>query len=121
MNRIWKIIIGISIATILVSGLIVYGLYLMSIEDRYGDLQEVYFEAEDYDLIIYDTDKVAFIRLFGREVFVEEAECMKHLLYFSDKKIEIYRVKDPDTYFKRNVGDGAELKNDPNSKLIYKN
>ena len=44
MNRVWKIIIGISIVAILVSGLFIYRLHLMSIEDRYGDLQEVYFD-----------------------------------------------------------------------------
>ena len=110
MNRVWKIIIGISIVAVIVSGLLIYGLYLMSIEDRYGDLQEVYFNAEDKDLIIYDTDKVAFIRRFDREVFVEEGECMKHLLYFWDKKFEIYRVKDAGTYLKRSAGEAVKLK-----------
>ena len=39
----------ISIITILV---VLFGLYLMEIEDHYGDLQEVYFDSKSGDIIV---------------------------------------------------------------------
>ncbi len=47
-------IIFFSILTVVISitGLIVFGLYSLSIEDHYGDLQIVYYKAKDNDIIV---------------------------------------------------------------------
>jgi hypothetical protein len=40
------------IAIIAVVGLVGYGLYLMEIEDHYGDLQEMYYDSKSGDIIV---------------------------------------------------------------------
>ena len=47
-----KVILSIIIIFIGFSMFIICGLYLMEIEDRYGDLQQVYFDSKNGDIII---------------------------------------------------------------------
>ncbi|MBZ4034810.1 hypothetical protein K6T82_08530 [Flavobacterium sp. 17A] len=47
-----KIIVSTFILLILLFSLIAWGLYLMEIEDHYGDLQNVYLESKSGDLIL---------------------------------------------------------------------
>ena len=47
-----KVILSIIIIFIGFSMFIIWGLYLMEIEDRYGDLQQVYFDSKNGDIII---------------------------------------------------------------------
>ena len=47
-----KVILSIIIIFIGFSMFIIWGLYLMVIEDRYGDLQQVYFDSKNGDIII---------------------------------------------------------------------
>lgn len=47
-----RIILSVIIIFVGLIGFIVWGLYLMGIEDHYGDLQEIYFESENGDLIL---------------------------------------------------------------------
>ena len=51
---------------------ILYGFYLMAVENRYGDLQEVYFLSENGDVIIDNNQRVGLIRIVATRVFVEE-------------------------------------------------
>jgi len=56
MSKILKfgiLIFGIIIITIV--GFIGFGLYLMEIEDNYGDLQELYYKSKSGDIIINKT------------------------------------------------------------------
>lgn len=57
-----KIILSVIIITFGIFGFIVWGLYLMEIEDYYGDLQETYFDSKNGDLIVNKkTKKFGFI------------------------------------------------------------
>lgn len=57
-----KIIVSAIIIVIGLFGFIVWGLHLMEIEDHYGDLQEIYFDSENGDLIVIkDTKKFGII------------------------------------------------------------
>ena len=57
-----KIIVSAIIVVIGLFGFIVWGLHLMEIEDHYGDLQEIYFDSENGDLIVIkDTKKFGII------------------------------------------------------------
>jgi len=47
------LIIGTTLS--LIFGFIGYGLYLMEIEDHYGDLQEIFYASKDGDLILNKT------------------------------------------------------------------
>lgn len=47
-----KIIFSLVILFVGLLGLFVWGLYSMEIEDHYGDLQEIYFDSENGDLIL---------------------------------------------------------------------
>lgn len=47
-----KVIYRITIIVILLCGFIAWGLYLMEIDDHYGNLQDVYFDSKSGDLII---------------------------------------------------------------------
>lgn len=47
-----KIILSIVLIIVCLLGFIAWGFYLMDIEDHYGDLQEIYFESENGDLIL---------------------------------------------------------------------
>ena len=98
-----------------------YGLYLMSIEDRYGDFQEVYYNAADRDIIIINDKDVGFIKKLDGEVYVEQDECLKHLLNYMNEKIEVYHVEVMETYINISYEDALRLKAKPNSRLIYKN
>ena len=57
-----KIILSFIIIAFGIFGFIVWGLYLMEIEDHYGDLQETYFDSKNGDLIVNKkTKKFGFI------------------------------------------------------------
>jgi hypothetical protein len=47
-----KIILSILTVLFILCGLIAFGLYSMEIEDHYRDLQQVYFDSENGDIII---------------------------------------------------------------------
>ena len=52
-----KIILSVTIIAFGIFGFIVWGLYLMEIEDHYGDLQETYFDSKNGDLIVNKKSK----------------------------------------------------------------
>lgn len=47
-----KVVAPIVLILFVLFGWIVFGLYLMEIEDHYGDLQQVYFDSESGDIIV---------------------------------------------------------------------
>lgn len=52
-----KIILSVIIIAFGIFGFLVWGLYLMEIEDHYGDLQETYFDSKNGDLIVNNKTK----------------------------------------------------------------
>ena len=47
-----KTLLRVSIALFIIVGFITWNLYLMEIDDHYGDLQEVYFDSKSGDIIV---------------------------------------------------------------------
>jgi len=57
---------------IIFTGFAFFGLRLMDIEDRYGDLQTVYFDAQDGDIILNKTNsKIAIIESDWHRIYVK--------------------------------------------------
>ena len=57
-----KIFLSVILIAFGIFGFIVWSLYLMEIEDHYGDLQETYFDSKNGDLIVNKkTKKFGFI------------------------------------------------------------
>lgn len=52
-----KIILGFIILLSIIFCFIAWGLYLMEIEDHYGDLQQVYFDSKSGDLLVNNKNK----------------------------------------------------------------
>ncbi len=66
-----KIILSVIIIAFGIFGFIVWGLYLMEIEDHYGDLQETYFDSKNGDLIVNKkTKKFGFISKNWKRAYV---------------------------------------------------
>ena len=118
-----KIIIGISLTLLLSFSYIVYGLYLMSIEDKYGVFQELYYEIDKSDnyFIIVDNKEAGLIQKLDDEIFVTIDDCMKHLLDYSSKKIEVYQFEISETKTDFTIKDAILLKNNEKTELIFKN
>jgi hypothetical protein len=118
-----KIIIGIILAVVLFFSFMIYGLYLMSVEDKYGDFQELYYEvnkSDNYFVIINNKD-VGFIEKLEGELYISTDNNLKHLLNYSNSKIEVYEFEVNNTFTNFKLLDAQELKNKANTKLIYKN
>ncbi|WP_400190932.1 hypothetical protein [Hymenobacter sp. B81] len=99
-----KVIIWISVFAI--GGLAVLfwiGFQTMEIEDRYGGLQEIYYQAENGDIIIDSNKRAGFIYKDSHRIFVEENECMKDLNNWvgvngEKLKINVYRPEYLETF-----------------------
>ncbi len=118
-----KIIIGISLTLFLFFSYIGYGLYLMSIEDKYGDFQELYSEinkSDDYFVII-DYKQVGFIKKLEGEIYIAIDDNLKHLLNYSNNNIEVYKFEVNETYSSFSLKDAVQLKKEKSTELIYKN
>lgn len=87
---------AIGILTIVVATLAILlwiGFNTMGIEDRYGDLQDVYYKAENQDVIIDSNKRFGFIYKDSGRIFVEESDCMKDLnSWISTSKFSVYRL-----------------------------
>lgn len=114
-----RILIGSSVLLITLFGYIIYGLYLMSIEDRYGSL-ELYDNAKDGNLIIIDNKEAGFIKRYDGEIFVVKGDCMKHILNLRPQKFEIYEFSPEETYPYFTIKEALEIKAKPTTKLVYK-
>ena len=118
-----KIIIGISLTLFLFFSYIGYGLYLMSIEDKYGDFQELYSEINKSDnyFVIIDYKQVGFIKKLEGEIYIAIDDNLKHLLNYSNNNIEVYKFEVNETYSSFSLKDAVQLKNEKSTELIYKN
>ena len=66
-----RILISVSIFIIGCFTFVFYGLYLMDIEDRYGDLQQLYFDSKSGDIIVNNMNgKIGLIEFHRRRIFV---------------------------------------------------
>ena len=93
-----KILLSIVIILVVLSGWIVFGLYLMEIEDHYGDLQEVYFDSKSGDIIVNkQTQKFGIITKSWKraDVITKENDTLDlyELIYVNQKenKYEVFR------------------------------
>ena len=123
MKITFKIIIGVTISISLVFLFILYGLNLMEIDDKYGGFQDLYYEIDKSDnyFIIIENKEVGLVQKLEDEIFVTVDDCMKHLLNYSNNKIEVYRFEINETKNDFTLKDVVLLKNDNNTKLIFKN
>ena len=123
MKRNNKIVIGIILGIILFFSYIIYGLYLMSIEDKYGDFKELYYEVNKSDNYFYiiDNNEVGFIEKLDGEIYLSKNDNLKHILNYPKIKIEVYKFEISQTYTKFTIVEANELKAKKSTKLIYKN
>ena len=123
MKTVIKVVIGLSVMISIVFLFVLYGLNLMEIEDKYGGFQDLYYEIDKSDnyFIIIENKEVGLVQKLDDEIFVTVDDCMKHLLNYSDKKIEVYRFEINETKNDITLKDAVLLKNDNNTKLIFKN
>ncbi|RZK10041.1 MAG: hypothetical protein EOO46_11970 [Flavobacterium sp.] len=103
-SRLKTILICSSIIVLGFVCFIIYGLHLMEIEDRYGDLQEIYFEGKTGDLIVNNENgNIGKLELENTEILVEDNSRKFKLIEWlnSNQKViilEIYRTKNPDLF-----------------------
>jgi hypothetical protein len=118
-----KIIIGISLTLFLFFSYIGYGLYLMSIEDKYGDFQELYSEINKSDnyFVIIDYKQVGFIKKLEGEIYISIDGNLKNILNYSNNNIEVYQFEVNETYSNFSLKDAVHLKKEKTTELIYKN
>lgn len=123
MKTVIKVVIGLSVMISIVFLFVLYGLNLMEIEDKYGGFQDLYYEIDKSNnyFIIIENKEVGLIQKLDDEIFVTVDDCMKHLLNYSDKKVEVYRFEVNETKIDFTLKDAVLLKNDNNTKLIFKN
>ncbi|MFM7896116.1 MAG: hypothetical protein ACKO8L_09360 [Flavobacterium sp.] len=123
MKTVIKVVIGLSVMISIVFLFVLYGLNLMKIEDKYGGFQDLYYKIDKSDdyFIIIENKEVGLVQKLDDEIFVTVDDCMKHLLNYSDKKIEVYRFEVNETKNDFTLKDAVLLKNDNNTKLIFKN
>ncbi|WMW77212.1 hypothetical protein RF683_06845 [Flavobacterium sp. 20NA77.7] len=92
----------IRVSTIIIGGFafILYSFYLMDIEDRYGDLQQLYFDSKSGDIIINNMNgNIGLIEFNKRRVFVNTGKKTLHIDEWLDPQnkyiinTDIYRPK----------------------------
>jgi hypothetical protein len=104
MSRRTKIITGISVAALsAVILLLVNGFHALNIEYHYGDLQTVYYRAEDGDVIIDNGNRYGILKKFSTRIYVEEDECMQDLISWVNRsqapvKFSVYRLAVDETW-----------------------
>ena len=93
-----KILLSIVIILVVLFGWIAFGLYLMEIDDHYGDLQEVYFDSKSGDIIVNkQTQKFGIITKSWKraDVITKENDTLDlyELIYVNQKenKYEVFR------------------------------
>ena len=93
-----KIFLSIAIILFVLFGWIVFGLYLMTIEDHYGDLQQVYFDSKSGDVIVNkQTKKFGIITKNWKrvDVITKESDTLDlyDLIYTTqvENKYEVFR------------------------------
>ncbi|KAF2509479.1 hypothetical protein EYY60_13975 [Flavobacterium zhairuonense] len=94
MNKVTKLLIRILTVVFILGFMVCQGLRLMDIEDRYGDLQDVYYDSESGDILINNLNKkTGKILLENNRVFVVD----------NDKKFELEEWLGPNSHWKCNL------------------
>jgi hypothetical protein len=117
-SRIGVAIAGIFIALTL---FVIWGLFLMDIEDRYGPFGELYYNVEDGDIILINSSDAGVLKKLGREIYVDQDGCLKHLISYYDQQVEVYHVDVKETSTYSNYEEAVRLVRDEDSQLIFKN
>ena len=118
-----------AIVIITVVGFIGFGLYSMEIEDHYGDLQELFYETENGDLIINKTTSEFGIieKNWKRSNIRTQKRDLTDLYNWvyqngTESKVEIYRAKNGETELNGITFSELEKRIDNSDfKLIIKN
>ena len=99
-NKIKIIFLTLTIGLIFIVGFLGYGMYLMEIEDHYGDLQNFQFESKSGDLIINkSTSEFGIIEKSWKRINIKTTEKDSTDLYIwvykngVETKAEVYRPK----------------------------
>jgi len=123
-----KIILGSIILLFILFGFVAYGLYLMEIEDHYGDLQEIYFDSESGDIIVNNqTQKFGIITKNWKraDVITKENDTLDlyNLIYVNqeENKYELLRSENELKINELNFRKIIELKRKNLIKTIIKN
>ena len=99
-----KVVVSLFILSVAIFALICYGLHLMGVEYRYGDLQQLYYKSKDGDIILNNLNsKIGIVELDKSRIYVREGKRwidIEEWLDPKDKRIfkaTIYRPKHPIT------------------------
>ncbi|MDB4175267.1 hypothetical protein N9766_02780 [Flavobacteriaceae bacterium] len=99
-SKIKIIFLTLTIGLIFIVGFLGYGMYLMEIEDQYGDFQNIHFESKTGDLIINkSTSEFGIIEKTWKRTNIRTKEKDSTDLYFwiykngVETKSEVYRPK----------------------------
>jgi len=99
-SKIKIIFLTLTIGLIFIVGFLGYGMYLMEIEDQYGDFQNLHFESNNGDLIINkSTSEFGIVEKTWKRTNIRTIEKDSTDLYFwiyrngVETKSEIYRPK----------------------------
>ncbi|SFI30645.1 hypothetical protein [Halpernia frigidisoli] len=106
MSKLMKrIIIRLAILFVGLISFVGYGMYLMDIEDRYGDLQQIYFDSKSHDIIINNLNgKTGIIKLENRRIYVKTGKQILDIDEWLDPEnkfmynIDIYRPENPNEF-----------------------
>ncbi len=100
-----RVLISLAIFFVGLISFVVYGLYLMDIEDRYGDLQQIYFDSKSDDIIINNLNgNTGKIKLKDRRIFVNTGNQILEIDEWLDPEnkfiynTDIYRPDNPNDY-----------------------
>lgn len=99
-NKMKIIFLTLTIGLIFIVGFLGYGMYLMEIEDHYGDLHNFQFKSKNGDLIINkSTSEFGIIEKTWKRLNIKTTEKDSTDLYFwvykngAETKAEVYRPK----------------------------
>ena len=99
-SKIKIIFLTLTIGIIFIVGFLGYGMYLMEIEDQYGNFQNIHFESKTGDLIINkSTSEFGIIEKTWKRTNIRTKEKDSTDLYFwiykngVETKTEVYRTK----------------------------
>ena len=121
MKKIYIILICVALFLFGIFTFLYFAFIAMEIEDKYGDFQDLYYQGFDGNLVIIDGKEFGFLKIYNRDIFVEQGDCLKNVLSFSNKKVEVYEVEITETYVNFSLEEAKELKNYSSTKLVYKN
>jgi hypothetical protein len=120
------LIIGTTLT--LVIGFVGYGLYLMEIEDHYGDLQELFYASKDGDLIVNKTtSEFGIIEKNWKRIKVNNSKDEPIDLYNwvykngVETNLEIYRPSKKLNFENLTINELTNLIESKNLKFIIRN